>query len=109
MVILKKNKYNAKTSFHNGISYDSKLEASYAVELDKQLIDNKIKSWRRQEKISLDVNGVHIGNYYIDFVATHHDGHEEYIEVKGFKTEVWLMKWRLAKALYPNRLFTLVT
>lgn len=96
------SKYAAVNSEHNGIQYHSKKEASYAAELDLRLKANDIKSWERQVKISLDVNGFHICNYYIDFVITHLDDSLEYVEVKGFETDVWRMKWKLFEALYSG-------
>ena len=58
---------------------------------------------RRQVRIALDVNDHHICNYVIDFVVKHKDGTEEYIEVKGFETDVWRMKWKLFEALYSGK------
>ena len=58
---------------------------------------------KRQVKIPLDVNGEHITNYFIDFVAIRKDGVQEYIEVKGFVTELWKFKWRLFEVLYKDK------
>jgi len=57
-----------------------------------------IKSWERQVKIELTAHGRHICNYYIDFVVTHNDGTLEYVEVKGFETDLWRLKWKLFKS-----------
>lgn len=108
----RKNKYNAKTKQYNGIWYHSKFEASYAKDLDWRIKAGEIKSWIRQAKISLDVNGKHICNYYIDFVVKHNDDSLEYVEVKGFETEVWRLKWKLFEAIYneiePGAVLTVV-
>ena len=101
-----KNKYGAIAKEYNGIIYHSKLEAQYAAELDLRLKAKEIKGWRRQVKISLDVNGFHICNYYIDFVIEHKDGTEEYVEVKGFQTEIWRLKWKLTEALLQDKIKT---
>ena len=45
------NKYNAKSSTYNGRHYDSKLEASYAMELDWMLKAKIIKEWIPQWKM----------------------------------------------------------
>lgn len=103
MIKSRRNKYNAKPTCYNGIKYHSKLEAKYAQDLDWRLKAKDIKSWKRQVKISLDVNGKHICNYYIDFVITHNDDSIEYIEVKGFETQVWKLKWKLFQALMNQR------
>ncbi len=105
------SKYGASKSQYNGITYHSKKEAGYAAELDLRVISRDIKSWERQIKIDISVNGYHICNYYIDFVIIHNDCSVEYVEVKGFETEVWRLKWKLFEALYskiPNVTLTVV-
>jgi len=107
----RQGKYNAKTTVYGGLVYHSKKEAAYAAELDIRLKAKEIKGWKRQVRIPLEVNGFHIANYYIDFVVTYKDGTIEYVEVKGFETDVWRMKWRLFEALYshmPNVRLTVV-
>ena len=93
---------------YNGYNYDSKLEASYAIELDWQVKAGQIKKVERQFKIDLSINGVHICNYYIDFKIIYPDDHEEYHEVKGFATDLWKIKWKLAQAIYPEWKFVLI-
>lgn len=105
------NKYRAKRQEFNGVSYHSKKEAGYAHELALRKASGDIRGWERQVKISLDVSGKHITNYIIDFVIEHNDGRREYVEVKGFETPEWRMKWRLFEALYgdlPNTVLTVV-
>jgi hypothetical protein len=97
------NKFGAKRQEYGGKQYHSKKEAGYASELDLRVRAGDIKSWERQKRIALDVNGYHITNYYIDFVVTHNDGSIEYVEVKGFETDVWRMKWALFEALYSGQ------
>jgi len=86
------NKYGAKSCVYNGIIYHSKKEAGYAQELDLRIKAGEIKSWRRQVKQDLCVNGHHITNYFVDFEITHNDDSIELIEVKGFETMEWKMK-----------------
>ena len=86
----------------------SKKEAQYAYELDLRVKAKDIKSWERQVKIDICVNGIHICNYYMDFVITHNDGSEEYVEVKGFATDVWILKAKLFRATYPDRKYTVI-
>jgi len=100
---LKRNKFNAKKSTYNGRNYHSKLEASYAMELDWRKKAGEIKDIIPQFKLSLDVNGIHICNYFMDFKVVLSDGTIEMHEVKGFETDLWRYKWRLAKALYPEK------
>lgn len=94
------NKYHAKKAEGVGGLYHSKRERDYAGELDLRQKAKDIKSWGRQLKMSLDVNGFHIANYFIDFVVFHNDETTEYVEVKGFETPEWRLKWKLFEALY---------
>ena len=89
---------NSSTEY-NGLRYDSKLEAKVAQELDWKLKAGEIKEWRRQVKIPLKVNEVHITNYYIDFVYIDKDGQVVYLEVKGLEMPLWKVKWKLLIAL----------
>ena len=99
-----RNKYrNIKTEY-NGINYASKLEASYARDLDILKRAKEIKEWHRQVRISLDLNGYHICNYYVDFSIDHNDGTTEYIEIKGIVMEVWRLKWRLFEAIFQEKI-----
>lgn len=97
-----RNKFGAVRAEHNGILYHSKREARQAAELDLLVRAKEIRSWDRQKKVSLDVNGSHITNYVVDFLVQHNDGTLEYIEVKGLPTPEWILKWKLFKAIYPN-------
>ena len=99
----RQNKYGNKSSEYNGIIYHSKMEAGYAQELDLRVKAKDIKSWVRQVKIPLKVKGELVANYYIDFVITHNDRIKEYVEVKGFETEVWRLKWKLFEIIYKDK------
>lgn len=103
-----KNKFGAIKQTYNGYSYDSKMEAQYAAKLDWRIKAGEVKKWERQHKISIDVNGVHIANYFIDFKVYMSDGTIEYHEVKGVETPVFKIKWRLSQALNPDWKFVLI-
>lgn len=97
------NKYRNVHETYNGVIYHSKREAAYARELDLRLRArgrDRIKSWRRQVKISLDVYGVHICNYFVDFELTHTDGSIELVEIKGMETDVYKLKRKLLEATF---------
>lgn len=83
--------------------YDSKFEAGKAWELGLLKKAGKIKDFKEQVSIPLVVNGYHICIYRIDFVIEHHDGTTEYLETKGFSTDVWKLKWKLFEALYSDK------
>lgn len=104
----KRNKYNAKSTKYNGRYYHSKLEASYAMELDWRLKAGEVTEIVPQYKISIDVNNVHITNYFMDFKVILANGMIEMHEVKGKETDLWRIKWRLAKALHPEWNFVLI-
>jgi hypothetical protein len=102
------NKYGSTKQTYNGYSYDSKLEAAYAQQLDWMIEAKEVEKWERQYKISIDVGDIHICNYFIDFKVFFTDGRVEFHEVKGYETEVWKMKWKLSKAIYPDNNFVLI-
>ena len=90
--------YRTKKSGKN----DSKFEAGKAQELELLKKAGKIKDFNEQVKIPLVVNGLIICNYYIDFLVEHLDGTLEYVETKGYATEVWKLKWKLFEALFSQ-------
>lgn len=100
--VRKQNKYHAVKTLYGNRNYHSRKEAAYAAELDLRKKAGDIKDWHPQERIDLSVNGFHIANYYVDFKVVHNDGTTEYVEVKGFETPEWIMKWRLFEALYSG-------
>lgn len=93
------NKFNAKKTEYNGKKYDSKGEAGFAMELDYRIKAGELLSYERQVKISIDVNGVHICNYYADFIATDKHGAKILYEYKGLRLPLFDMKWKLLQAL----------
>ena len=100
-------KYNASPQVYDGNRYHSRKEARHAAFLDLQRKshdpEQRVVEWRRQVKTPLVVNGKHICNWYVDFEVTYADGRCELHEVKGYATEVYLMKRKLFEALYPER------
>ena len=100
------NKYKAKRTEYGGKKFDSKGEAAYAEELDWRIKAGEIRSYERQVKITLKVNGHFICNYYIDFVVTDKHGGIELHEYKGMVLPLWELKWKLLEALkeeiYPG-------
>lgn len=98
----KGSKYGAKKATYGESIYHSKKEAGYAQELDLRVKAKDIKSWERQVRIPLVVNGYKICDYTIDFVVTHNDKTKEYVEVKGFFTPEFRLKWKLFEALFSD-------
>ena len=102
------SKYNARKTEYNGVLYHSTLEARYAQYLDTLLRAKKILSWDRQIRIPLIVNGVKVCVYVMDFVYTKPNKEVVWVEVKGAETQTWKLKWKILKALYPDRTLELV-
>jgi hypothetical protein len=99
-----KNKYKNVRQTYNGYSYDSKIEAQYAAELDMLKRGKAIKDYDRQVKVELfGENGSRVCNYYVDFLVYHNDGSLEYVEVKGYETPVWRLKWKLLEDKYGKQ------
>jgi len=107
------NKYSNKKTTYNGVVFDSSKEASYARQLDllKNARDpeNRVVSWDRQVKFLLQPAFVDNKGkshqkieYWADFKVLYADGHEEIIDVKGFKTEIYLLKLKLLLYKYPD-------
>jgi hypothetical protein len=109
---VRKDAAGVRGRIYDGIEYHSQLEAKYAARLDllkhTALDSEKVSEWRRQVPIPLEVRGLLICKYIIDFVVDFADGHTEYHEVKGYETETWRLKWKLAKALYPGFRFVII-
>lgn len=97
-----KSKYRNVSTEYEGKRYDSKLEAKIAQDLDWRVKSGELKSWTRQVKIDLRIFGWHITNHYVDFRLEYQNGSIEYLEAKGFETEVWRMKRNLFLALLPE-------
>lgn len=105
---MKANKYGAVKKEYGGNKYDSKREAQHAANLDLMKRHGSVTNWERQVKLPLAVEGVHICNYIIDFVVTYDNGKVEHQEVKGMETPTWKLKFKLAKALYPDINFRVI-
>ncbi len=99
---MKRSKYRNKWTEYNGARYASRREARYAADLDLLVRAKEIVSWRRQIRVPLIVNERKITTYTLDFEIKHNNGELEYIEVKGYPTPEWLLKWKLFDALWPH-------
>lgn len=98
----KKKKYHNDSREYNGRFYDSKLEAKVAEDIDWRIRSGEIKEVFPQFKISLDVNGKHITNYYCDFKVIMKDDSIQFWEAKGMATDTFRLKWKLLEALLPE-------
>lgn len=97
------SKYKNKLTEYKGRTYHSMREAEYAKELDLLIKAKQIKSWTPQFTLSLDVNGKHLADYIIDFRIVNNDNSIELVEIKGYETDVWKLKFKLAKILFEDK------
>lgn len=84
--------------------HDSILEADYCNQLALMLKAGEILEYKTQHKIDLTVEGVHVANYYADFLVLKPTGRREIHETKGYWTDTAKIKWALSKALNPHLL-----
>lgn len=101
-----RNKFNAKKTIVDEITFHSKKEANRYIEL-KHLADIGLIIWHDktplQPKFKLEVNGKHICYYIADFrYYDVGDGKEIIEDVKGYKTAVYKLKKKLFLASYPE-------
>lgn len=110
--LFKRGKYHASPKKYKGSVYHSTLEANYAAYLDmmKKASNprDRVTKWERQVKISLDVNGVHIANWYCDFKVWFADGRSEYHEVKGMETDIYRRNVKHFHAQYPKETLVVI-
>ncbi len=98
----KTSKFNAKRTTYNDRTYDSKLEATVAAELDMQLKVGEYTKIEPQYKFELRVNGKLICTHKVDFLCHKPDGSLQIVEAKGYATRDWAMRRNLLQALYPE-------
>lgn len=98
----KKTKYKNKKTVYNGNKYDSKKEAKYAYQLNLRLRAKDIKKWQRQVRMPIYINNKKICVYILDFKITHNDNSIEFVDVKGFETDVFKLKKKMFEAYYPQ-------
>lgn len=106
------SKYGAKKTVVDGITFPSRKEANRYSELKILWRGKAIHSLKRQVKYELvpavRQNGKVVQraiNYYADFVYTDSRTGEEIVEdVKGYKTQVYLMKKKMMLEKYGIRI-----
>jgi len=105
-------KFGSYSATYDGRIYHSRKEALYAALLDtlKRAANpaDRVVEWTPQVKVPFIVNGKLVANYYCDFVVRFADGRTEWHEVKGFETDVWLIKRKLFEACYPERVLRII-
>lgn len=94
-----RNKFNAKKTTLDGITFDSAKEARRWSELRLLEKAGLISMPIRQQAFPLIVNGVLVCRYVCDFVYTDHNTNKQIVEdAKGMKTPIYRLKKKLMKA-----------
>lgn len=113
----KQNKYGAKRTEFNGYKYDSKFEASVAMELELRKKGKDILGYDRQYKVEIwicDSSGapkIKV-SHKVDFRIHHKDGSFELCEAKGIETADYKWRRRLLEDIWlpdhPDYTYTVV-
>ncbi len=92
-----RHKFYNKPTVIDGRRYSSKKEAKYAQDLSLAMKSGELLFYLWQAPFHLR-SGL---RYIVDFVEFWRDGTVRFVDIKGFKTTVYLMKKRLVEAEYP--------
>ncbi|WJR66976.1 DUF1064 domain-containing protein [Neorhizobium sp. CSC1952] len=96
------NKFGARKTVVDGITFDSKREAEVYGELRLLERTGRISGFERQRKFNLIVNGKIIGSYRADFAFIDHDQDSRFrvVDVKGVITRDFRRVQKIIKAAY---------
>lgn len=97
----KRNKYGAKKTTLDGITFDSKAEARYYAQLKQREKAGEVHSVELQRPYVLAVDGFLIATYKPDFSFWDQvEERQRVIDVKGVVTPVFRLKQKMMKAIY---------
>ncbi len=94
---IKKQKHNNKINIIDGVTFRSKLEASYYKQLKLLKISGEVSFFLMQCPIHI-IGGT---KYVIDFIVFYSDGIVDFVDVKGMKTAMYKMKKKQVEEIYP--------
>lgn len=100
---IKPGKYKSRGKWVDGLYFHSTKEANYYGTLKIRLKAGEIKSFKRQVKFKISINGTQITSYICDFIIYHWDGTRSVIDVKSEFTrtlEPYKIKKKLMQVLY---------
>lgn len=108
----KYNKYRNTKKTIDDIVFDSEKEAKYYTQLMLLKKAKEITDFERQVKMPIEVNGVHIAFYILDFKIFYPDGSVRYIDIKAqdnkskkwITTDVFKLKKKLIEAIYKIKI-----
>lgn len=101
-------KYGNKITEVNGIAFDSKKEAAYYEDLLLQQRTGAVKSIELQPEFVLQPGYEREGKkirpiiYKADFKVTEASGHVYYVDTKGMRTQVYMIKKKMLLYKYPD-------
>jgi hypothetical protein len=100
----KKQKYNNKHTWVDGLCFDSKLEANRYGQLKMLQRAGTIKGFCRQpEFVLVEGNeGQRAITYKADFIVFNLDGTATIEDTKGYESEQWKRTHKMFKAKYPE-------
>lgn len=105
-----RSKYGNKKVWVNGIKFDSKKEATYYTRLLALKEKGEVTEIETQPVLeifpsfkSIEGKKQRAITYIPDFKVTYKDGLTFYVDVKGVKTEVFKMKWKMARAQFETK------
>jgi hypothetical protein len=93
-------KYHNVPTVYKGIRYQSKKEANHAFELDLALRSGQLLEYKRQVPFEL-IAGI---KYIVDFVEKWETGELRYVDVKGYKTDVYKLKKKIVEFMYKIKI-----
>jgi len=102
------NKYRNKKIVIDGIKFDSMREAAVYQDFMRQKKQGQIKEldlqvpFTLQEKFKDEYGACRPIKYKADFVVTHSDGLIEVIDVKGYETDVFKLKWKMLRKVMKH-------
>lgn len=99
-----RNKFGAKRTEVDGITFASKAEAARYKTLKMELANGIIKNLELQPKFPIIVEGVKVCTYIADF-RYELNGRTIVEDVKGFQTPLFKLKAKLLKAKYKIDLY----
>ena len=96
----RRNKYNASKVRFDGYVFDSKREAEYYSELKLRERAGEISNINVHPSFPIEIMGRPICKVVLDFVYTDKNGDDRYIDVKGMKTAISILKKKMCEAQY---------
>lgn len=94
---LKPSKYRATATIIDGIKFGSKKEAAHYQQLKLAKKNGDLLFFLRQTPFHLPGNIV----YRADFIEFWANGEIRIVDVKGFKTSLYILKKKQVEAIYP--------